>query len=117
MCIDVKAISEMLDWGRFQDITRIVYLTDSMSTLAKIQTGMIHDTFGLVASIGRSNLQCIRWILCPRHAGVNENDRADDLAGEATNESGSDPPEICHLTVKKLPKKKMEIFGNFYFYF
>ena len=27
---------------------------------------------------------------------------------------GSDPPENCHLTIKKLPKSSFLIFGNFF---
>ena len=64
-------------------MTRIVRLTDSMSTLAKIQTSMLHAQW--VASIGRSNLQCIRWISSQDTLGYVGNERADFLAGEATN--------------------------------
>ena len=52
MCIEVKAISAMLDGVRFQAITLFVCLTDSMSPLAKIQIGMLH--VDLVASIGQA---------------------------------------------------------------
>ena len=82
---EVKAISKMLDWVRIQAMTRIVCLTDSMSTLSKTQTGMLHEDW--VASIGRRNIQCIWWIFCPGHAAVCGNKHADILAGEATNES------------------------------
>ncbi len=34
MCMEVIAISEMLEWVKRQAITRVVCLTDSMSTLA-----------------------------------------------------------------------------------
>ena len=70
MCF--KAIYEMLDWVRLQAMTRIVCLTDSMSNLAKIQTSMLHADW--MSSIGRSNLQCIRWIFCLGHAGVRGNE-------------------------------------------
>ena len=36
MCVEVKAISERLDLVKLQAITHIVYLTDTLSTLAKI---------------------------------------------------------------------------------
>ena len=49
MCIEVKAISTMLDGVGLQTMTLFVCLTYSMSTLAKIQVGMLH--VDLVASI------------------------------------------------------------------
>ena len=36
MYVEVKAISERLDLVKLQAITQIVYLTDTLSTLAKI---------------------------------------------------------------------------------
>ena len=42
MTMEVKAISEMLEWVKRQAITRVVCLTDSMSTLAKVQKGLLH---------------------------------------------------------------------------
>ena len=97
MCMEVKAISEMLEWVKRQAITRVVCLTDSMSTLAKVLKGLLHADW--ITSIRQSNLQCVRWIFCPGHAGVRGNERADALAGEATNESTLtlDPPTVLAL--------------------
>ena len=97
MCMEIQAITEMLNWVQHQAITRLVCLTDSMSTLAKIQNGMLHADW--VAAINQSNLQCVRWIFCPGHAGVRGNERADALAGEAENESTLtlDPPTVLAL--------------------
>merc|ERR1711963_516984 len=39
MCMEMQAITEMFEWVRNQAITRLVCLTDSMSTLAKVQNG------------------------------------------------------------------------------
>ena len=83
MCMEIQAITEMLKWVQHQTITRLVCLTDSMSTLAKVQSGMLHADW--VAAINHSNIQCVRWIFCPGHAGVRGNERADALAGEAEN--------------------------------
>ena len=79
MCMDIQAITEMLNWVKHQAITRLVCLTDSIGTLVKIQNGMLHANW--VAAINQSNLQCVQWLLCPRHAGVRRNEHADALAG------------------------------------
>ena len=89
MCMDIQAITEMLNWVKPQAITRLVCLTDSIGTLAKIQNGMLLANW--VAAINQSNLLCVQcfffnfrsveWFLCPGHAGVRRNERADALAG------------------------------------
>ena len=40
--MEIKAFTEKLEWARHQAITRLVCLTDSMSTLAKISTAMLN---------------------------------------------------------------------------
>ena len=102
MCMEVKAITEMLEWVRQQPITRLICLTDSMSTLEKIATGMLYADWA--ASIQQSNMQCIRWIFCPGHAGVCGNERADALAGQATAESNLtlDPETVLALESEQL---------------
>ena len=108
MCMEVKAISEMLEWVRQQPITRLVCLTDSMSTLEKIATGMLYADWA--ASIQQSNLQCIRWIFCPGHAGVSGNERADALAGQATAESNLtlDPETVLALVNEHLDSCRID---------
>ena len=93
----MEVITEMLEWVRQQPITRLVCLTDSMSTLEKIATGMLYADWA--ASIQQSNLQCIRWIFCPGHAGVCGNECTDALAGQATTESNLtlDPETVLAL--------------------
>ena len=73
-----------------------------MSTLEKIATGMLYADWA--ASIKQSNLQCIRWIFCPGHAGVSGNERADALAGQATVESNLtlDPETVFALVSEHL---------------
>ena len=46
--MEIKAITEMLEWVRHQAITRIVCLTDSMSTLVEISTGMLNADWTLL---------------------------------------------------------------------
>ena len=58
MCMEVKAIAEMLDWIKRQAITRVVCLTDSMSTLAKVQKGLLHADW--ITSIRQSNFESVR---------------------------------------------------------
>ena len=108
MCMEVKAITEMLDWVKHQNITRLVCLTDSMCSLDKISTGMLHADW--YASINQSNLQSIRWIFCPGHAGVRGNERADALAGQATVESGLtlDPDTVLALVSEYLDDNRVE---------
>ena len=97
MFMEVKAISEMLEWVRQQPITRLVCLTDSMSTLEKFATGMLYADW--TASIKQGYLQCIRWIFGPGHAGLSGNECADALAGQATVESNLtfDPETVLAL--------------------
>ena len=106
MCMEVKAITEMREWVSHQNITRIVCLTDSMSTLDKIKTGMLYADW--VESINRSNLQCVRWIFCPGHSGVRGNERADALADQALNESTLtlDPATVLSLVCDHLEAQR-----------
>ena len=59
------------------------------------------------ASIGLSNIQCIRWTVCPRHTEVRKNESADVLTGEATNESPSSwiRPQfwLCYKNIVRPP--------------
>ena len=56
--MEIQAITEMLKLGQHQAITRLVFLTDSISTLAKIQNGMLLANW--VAAINQSNLLCVQ---------------------------------------------------------
>ena len=61
---------------------------------------MLHADW--VAATNQSNLQCFRWIFCPRYAGVRGNERADALASDAENESTLTlyPPTVLALVSK-----------------
>ena len=108
MCMEMQAITEMFKWVQHQAITRLVCLTDSMSTLAKVQNGLLHADW--VEAIKHSNLQCVRWIFCPGHAGVRGNERADALAREARNESTLtlDPPTVLALVSEHLELTRVD---------
>jgi len=47
--------------------------------LRKIETGMYRVEW--LESIQRSQIRTVKWIFCPGHTGVLENEWADKLAG------------------------------------
>ena len=55
MCMEVKAITEMIEWIKDQPYTRAICLTDSQSTLAKIDTGRLYADW--LKAISESSLQ------------------------------------------------------------
>ena len=60
---------------------RAVIVTDSMSTLQKVQTENVYADW--VPIISNSCLERLTWIFSPVHASVKGNERADSLAGDA----------------------------------
>ena len=68
-------------WLEKCQYTLAVFITDSMSTLEKIKKGFIYVDWA--RSIQRSKLKKITWVFCPGHAGVQGNECADRLAGDA----------------------------------
>ena len=81
MAMEVKAITEALQYLATTQAKKAVIATDSMSTLQKIQTGMLYC--GWINPIKCSKLQTITWLFCPGHSDVRGNERADELAGAA----------------------------------
>ena len=70
-----------LTWVSSQDFSRVMFVTDSLSTLEKVRQGNLHaDWYPLINS---SSIRRITWIYCPGHAGVIGNETADRLAGNA----------------------------------
>ena len=107
MCMEIKAITEMLEWIKNLPYTRAICLTDSQSTLAKIDTSKLYADW--LKAINASNLQKLLWIFCPGHAGVHGNERADTLAGMAdiAGELTLDPPTVLSLVKDLLSKKRV----------
>ena len=108
MCMEINAITEMLEWVRHQAITRLVCLTDSMSTLVKISTGMLHADW--TTAISQSSLQSVSWIFCPGHSCVRSNERADALVDQATTESSLtlDPATMLSLVCEHIEAVRVD---------
>ena len=89
LTMEVEAVIRALRWIASRGdsrTTNVITLTDSMSLLQKVKSGMgSPDRNVSMASI---HLQKLMWVYCPGHAGVKGNDRADKLAVKATLTSG-----------------------------
>ena len=111
MCMEIKAITEMLEWIKNIQYTHVIYLTVSQSTLSKIDTSMLYADW--LKAINASNLQNLLWIFCPGLAGVCGNERADKLAGmvDIAGELTLNPPTVLSL-VKDLQSKKRTETSN-----
>ena len=94
MYMEVVAITETFKWLMTTEYESATIVTDSMSTLAKIRNSMLHAEWK--EAIRSSNLARVVWIFCPGHAGVDGNERADELAGAAVvGETVTlDPPTV-----------------------
>ena len=94
MCMEIKAITEALTWLKANNHQRAVIVTDSMSTLQKVEKKMLYADWK--STISASSLERIAWVFCPGHAGVNGNERADKLAGDAETRGTLvlDPPTV-----------------------
>ena len=90
--MEVVAITETFKWLMTTEYESATIVTDSMNTLAKIRNSMLHAK----EAIRSSNLARVVWIFCPGHAGVDGNERADELAGVAVvGETVTlDPPTV-----------------------
>ena len=87
---------------------KAIIVTDSMSTLQKIEKGLLYADW--VTLISRSHLQSITWLFCPGHSGVLGNERADKLAGDAVigDRMTLDPPLVLSAVKADLQSKHPE---------
>ena len=102
MLMEVKAITEALHYLKENQHRRAVFVTDSMSTLQKIQKEYLYVDW--VQIITDSVLERLIWIFSPGHAGVKGNERADSLAGDAVidNNLTLDPPTVLQCITQQL---------------
>ena len=102
MVIEIKAVTEALKYLQQNDFTRAVIITDSMSTLQKIEKEYMYADW--LEPLQNSSLQKITWIFSPGHAGVTGNERADSLAGSAAidNDLVLDPPTVLQCVKENL---------------
>ena len=100
MKMEIEAISNALAWIATDcpSTTNAVIVTDSMSTLRRIEKGFVRAEWA--ESIDNSALTSLTWVFCPGHAGVRGNEEADRLAGEAT------------VTVSQIQMDKSEALTN-----
>ena len=83
MKMEIVAITRALELivKSQQAIDHLVFLTDSQSTLRKIERNMLRKEW--LELIQGTSVREIVWIFCPGHSGVQGNVAADRLAGEA----------------------------------
>ena len=102
MVMEIKAVTEALKYLQQNDFTRAVIITDSMSTLQKVEKEYMYADW--LEPLRNSALQKITWIFSPGHAGVTGNERADSLAGSAAidNDLVLDPPTVLQCVKENL---------------
>ena len=79
LTMEVEAVTHPLRWFASRgdsQTTHAILLTDSMSLVQKMKSGMGSPDWKL--------LQNVLWVYCPGHGRVKGNDQADRLAGKAT---------------------------------
>ena len=109
MCMEIKAITEGLKWLGESQHSKATFLTDSKSTLDKIETGSLYADW--VKTIqDTQTISRLQWIFCPGHAGVKGNERADQLAGSAKIEGvlTLDAPTVIGLVRDHLASTRVE---------
>ena len=75
LAMEVEAVTHALHWIALRgdsQTTHAIILTDSMSLLQKVKSGMGSPDWNV--SIADIHLQRLLWIYCPGHARVKGND-------------------------------------------
>ena len=108
MAMELKAVTQVLLFLATSAYKKAVIVTDSMSTLQKIQRGMLYSDW--IDLIKGSELQTITWLFCPGHSGVQGNERADKLAGTAVigGQMTLDSPLVLASVKSELLSKRPE---------
>ena len=102
MIMEIKAITEALQYIQQNQQKRAIIVTDSMCTLTKITPGYLCADW--LPIITRSSLEKITWIFTPGHAGVLGNERADSLADAAIADCNItlDAPTVIQIVAERL---------------
>ena len=110
MRMEMEAITRALEWiaSNQPNSRHLVFVTDSQSTLRKIQSNMLRSEW--IEAINKSRLRSIVWIFCPGHAGVRGNEAADKLAGEATvgDDIKPDRADLIDRVARQLGDQELE---------
>ena len=106
MMMEVKAITEAMNYLQLNQHSKAVIVTDSMSTLEKVKKEHLYADW--LKALKASKLERITWIFSPGHAGVRGNERADVLAGTAPLDDNYilDPPTVIQLVKEHLIQKR-----------
>ena len=87
LTMEVRAVTEAVTWLASHDFARVFILSDSMSMIRKVESGMVRRNW--VEALVQTGIKEITFIFVPGHAGVSGNERADRLAGMATVSEGA----------------------------
>ena len=87
LTVEVEAVTYALRWTASRgdsQTTHAVILTDPMSLLQKVKSGMRNPDWNV--SMVDIHLQKLLWVYCPGHAGVKGNDRETDWWAKHTSQ-------------------------------
>ena len=88
MRMEIEAISRALQWlkAAMPRIKHVVVVTDSQSTLKRVGKRFVRREW--IDAVNGTEIRAITWIFCPGHAGINGNEEADRMAGNAVIDGG-----------------------------
>src|SRR5579871_565052 len=96
VAMETMAVTKALAWMETQIANHVCILSDSMSMISKVRTGMVRGQW--LESVRKSSVHVVTFIFVPGHAGVVGNERADNLASTAAVGGGRamDRADILH---------------------